>query len=181
VGERATLQTRVYLGLLRGVNVGGNNRLPMSELRSLFVSLGFENVRTLIQSGNVIFQSSQVPMSSSLESAIAERFGISTDVVLRTASDLEVVVHDNPFPTGDAARVYVGFMAGRPSTSVVSALDELRVGADEFVVSGTEIYLYLSTGMGQSKLPSHLTRRIKIPITMRNWNTVKELAELAAS
>jgi uncharacterized protein (DUF1697 family) len=169
-----------YVGLLRGVNVGGKNKMPMVELRVLFESAGFSDVRTFIQSGNVIFKSKQKPTSSFLEAAIAKRFAIMTNVVLRTSSEIRTVLKHNPFPIDEEARVYVGFMAQKPSAAMVDALDHERFGAERFAIVGAETYLYLPLGMGQSKLPSYLDRQLKIPTTVRNWNTVNKLIELTS-
>jgi uncharacterized protein (DUF1697 family) len=149
--------------------------MPIVELRGLFESLGFSDVRTLIQSSNVIFKSRQIPKASFLEAAIVERFAISTHVVLRTSSEIGTVLKHNPFPIDEEARVYVGFMAQKPSAAIVDALDHERFGAERFAIVGAETYLYLPIRMGQSKLPSYLDRQLKIPTTVRNWNTVSKL------
>jgi uncharacterized protein (DUF1697 family) len=175
------MRTQVYVGLLRGVNVGGKNKLAMVDLRSLFESLGFADVRTFIQSGNVLFKSDQVPNASLLGIAIAERFGIATDVMLRTASELGVVAKHSPFPEDEGAHVYVGFMAREPSEAVVAALDVAHFGAERSKIVGTEVYLSLPSGMGQAKLPSYLARQLKVPMTVRNWNTVNKLLELSVA
>jgi uncharacterized protein (DUF1697 family) len=181
MARQVRTQAPVYVGLLRGVNVGGKNKMPMGELRVLLERLGYSDVRTFIQSGNVRFKSKQIPTSSFLEAAIAERFATSTHVVLRTSSELETVLRHNPFPIDDDARVYVGFMAEKPSAAIVDALDHDRFGAESFALVGAETYLYLPFGMGPSKLPSYFDRQLKIPTTVRNWNTVTKLIELTST
>jgi uncharacterized protein (DUF1697 family) len=178
VGQAPT-RAPVYVSLLRGVNVGGKNKLAMADLRLLFESLGLADVRTFIQSGNVIFKSDQVPNSSLLEGAIAERFGIATDVMLRTASELGIVAQRSPFLEDEGTHIYVGFMAREPSKAVVAALDVAHFGAERSKIVGSEVYLSLPSGMGEAKLPSYLTRQLKVPMTVRNWNTVKKLLELS--
>ena len=177
---RVAKSSTVYVGLLRGVNVGGNNKLPMSELRALCEDLGYSNVRTFIQSGNVIFSSSAAPKATAFEAAIKERCAVATDAIFRSASELEAAVKRNPFPVTGDARVHVGFLAENLPADVVSSLDHQRFARDEFVVIGSEVYLSLPSGVGQSKLPPYLVRQLKRSLTLRNWNTVTKLVELAS-
>ena len=99
-----------YVALLRGINVGGKGKLSMRELRELFESLGFEDVRTVIQSGNVVFRATERPSSSSLEAAIAERFQITAAVVLRSSSEMAAAINNNPFGDVDSKYLHIGFM-----------------------------------------------------------------------
>jgi uncharacterized protein (DUF1697 family) len=168
-----------YVGLLRGVNVGGKNIVAMSELRSVVESLGHTNVSTFIQSGNVIFTTSRPVTSKSLESAIEKQFDIDITVVLRTAPELASVVKANPFADVDTSKLHVGFMATKPSAADVSKLDGDQFAPEEFVVHGTELYLHLPNGMGRTKLPGYLDRRLKVPTTVRTWKSVTKLVELA--
>ena len=170
-----------YVGLLRGVNVGGKNKLPMAELRALVETLGCTDVTTYIQSGNVVFTSAKAVAATTLEAAIKDEFGIGITVVLRTPAELAKVVKANPFASGDQSFVHVGFMAGKPSKPVVAKLDAERFEPEEFAVRGAELYLYLPNGMGRTKLPDYLGRQLKIPTTVRNWNTVLKLLELASA
>lgn len=170
-----------YVALLRGVNVGGKGRVPMKELRALFESLGLEDVRTLIQSGNVIFRSASKPSSRTLEKAIAERFLVTSPVVLRTSSELAKIVKNDPFADADRAFLHVGFMVGPVAPAELEALDVARFAPERIVVSGTEMYFHLPGGMGNSKLAGYLSRRIGDSMTIRNWNTVTTLTELSAA
>jgi uncharacterized protein (DUF1697 family) len=170
-----------FVGLLRGVNVGGKNKLPMGELRTLFESLGHREVSTFIQSGNVIFTGTEPVTPEQLETAIANRFGIEITVMLRTPAELECVVKRNPFPSGDPSKLHVGFMAEKPLAAAVAKLDRERFRPDEFAVRDAELYLYLPNGMARTKLPGYLDRQLKIPTTVRNWNTVNKLIELSGS
>jgi uncharacterized protein (DUF1697 family) len=168
----------VAVGLLRGVNVGGRT-LPMAELRELVESLGFENVRTYIQSGNVLFSAKKRPAPAVLEEAIERRFGLEVDVMLRSAMELERTIERNPFPDADRSRLHVGFMATKLSAAAAGTLDADGFLPEQFAIVGTELYLHLPNGMGRTKLPDFVLRRIKVPTTIRNWNTVTKLAELA--
>jgi uncharacterized protein (DUF1697 family) len=169
-----------YVALLRGVNVGGKNKLPMADLRSLIESLGHTDVATLIQSGNVVFTASKAVKPESLENAIAKEFGIAPVVVLRTPRELEKVVSANPFGRADLSKVHVGFMTQKPPAPAVRHLDAERFLPEEFAFRDRELYLFLPNGMGRTKLPAYLDRQIKIPTTVRNWNTVTKLLALAA-
>jgi uncharacterized protein (DUF1697 family) len=170
-----------YVALLRGINVGGRGRVPMQELRELFESFGFENVRTHIQSGNVVFRASAMPSTSILESALSDRFHIRSPVVVRTSSELSKVIRNDPFGDVDRAYLHVGFMAHAISDAEVAALDVERFVPEQIAVAGTEVYFCLPGGMGNSKLAAYLNRRVGDSMTVRNWKTVTTLAELAAS
>jgi uncharacterized protein (DUF1697 family) len=167
------------VGLLRGINVGGKNKVAMSELRTLVETLGYTDVATFIQSGNVVFTAGASVTPSSLETAIAKRFGIDITVVLRTPRELTRVVEANPFTGVDPSRLHVGFMAQKPSAAAAKTLDAERFRPDEFGIRGSELYLHLPNGMGRSKLPTYIDRQLRIPTTIRNWATVTKLVELA--
>jgi uncharacterized protein (DUF1697 family) len=168
-----------YVALLRGVNVGGKNKLPMAQLRSHFESLGFDNVRSLIQSGNVIFESSHVPKARHLESTIEDQFAIVSRIALRTPLELQRVVTNRPASMQDTGRLYVGFFASKPAPADVVHLDHERFLPEQFSVAGEEIYMHLPDGMAQTKLPDYLNRRLKVPVTFRNWNTVNRLLDVS--
>jgi uncharacterized protein (DUF1697 family) len=165
--------------LLRGVNVGGKNKLPMEALQALLESLGHGEVRTFIQSGNVVFTATKAMTSKSLESAIAKQFGLDVAVVIRTPRELAAVVKANPFPRADTATLHVGFMVKKPAAATVAKLDAARFLPDEFAIRGRDLYLHLPNGMGRAKLPAYLDRQLKVPTTFRNWNTVNKLIELS--
>jgi uncharacterized protein (DUF1697 family) len=170
-----------YVALLRGVNVGGNNKLPMADLRSHFESLGFANVRTLIQSGNVVFETSHVPKNQHIETSIEDRFAITTSIALRTPQELERVMANVPATMIEVGKLYVGFFTTKPTSADVVHLDHERFLPEQFSVSGHEIYMHLPDGMGQTKLPDYLNRRLKVPITFRNWNTVNRMLAISMS
>jgi len=166
------------VALIRGVNVGGR-KLPMAGLRELAESLGYDDVRTYIQSGNLLFRTAKRPRPAELEGAIEERFGLAVDVILRSPADLARIVERNPFPRAEVSKLHVGFMAAKPAAAVLAALDGEPFLPDEFAVVGSELYLHLPGGMGRAKLPDYVVRRLKVPTTVRNWNTVTKLVELS--
>jgi uncharacterized protein (DUF1697 family) len=176
-----------YLALLRGINVGGKNKLPMKDLADLFVTVGCGEVRTFIQSGNVIFRIAS-ELSSALPEVItgliAERFGLKVPVLLRTADQLAQVTRHNPFieEGADLNTLHVLFLAHQPSASIIEALDPDRSPPDTFVVRGQEIYLRLPNGAGNSKLTNaYFDAKLKTISTGRNWRTVTTLLELMSS
>jgi uncharacterized protein (DUF1697 family) len=170
----------VYAALLRGVNVGGARKLPMGELRALVESLGHDDVRTYIQSGNVVFSSSAAVKASALEQAIRKSFGYDVTVILRTPSQLARIVERNPFPDAGPSDLHVGFAVRKPAKAAVASIDADRYLPEEFAVVGTEVYLRLPNGMGRARLPPYLDRTLGVPTTVRNWRTVEKLVELAS-
>jgi uncharacterized protein (DUF1697 family) len=173
-----------YVGLLRGINVGGKNKLPMKDLAAMFVTAGCADVRTFIQSGNVIFRadatlSRRVP--DLVASQIAERFGYRTPVVLRSADQLREVIGANPFLEAGAHEdsLHVMFLADLPKAAAVAALDPERSPGDTFVVRGRDVYLRLPNGNAKSKLTNaYFDSKLVTVSTVRNWRTTTKLLEL---
>jgi uncharacterized protein (DUF1697 family) len=169
-----------YVALLRGVNVGGRHRIPMVDLRRRFEVLGCDEVRTHIQSGNVIFDRMSAPDGDAIERDLAETFGFSVPVVLRTAVEMGRVVEHDPFAGLDRSKVHVGFLGSPPESGAVAACDPEAFTPERFAFRGTTLYLYLPGGMAATKLPTYLERHVNVPMTIRNWRTTEALARLAA-
>jgi len=167
-----------YLVLLRGVNVGGKNKVPMSELRSLVESLGHTDVVTLIQSGNIVFNASKAVTPRSLEAAIKKQFKLDVAVIVLTTAQLKKIIAANPFKREDTATLHFGFMVKKPDAAAVKKLDGERFLPDAFAFRGPVLYVHLRNGLGRSKLLPYLDRQLEIPTTVRNWNTVNKLVEL---
>jgi len=179
--------TGVYVALLRGVNVGGKHVLPMKHLLAMFVDLGCANVRTYIQSGNVVFQA-RPGLAGRIPAVIAEtvsdRFGFKASVATRTAAELGEIVRANPFLRAGAHEqaLHVGFLVDRPSAAQVAALDSNRGAPDAFEVRGREIYLHLPNGVARSKLTNaYFDAKLGTTCTVRNWRTVLKLLEIATA
>jgi uncharacterized protein (DUF1697 family) len=174
-------ESEIYLALLRGINVGGKNKLPMSALHDLFASAGCRDVRTYIQSGNVIFRADPTVVASLpgvISMQIAERFGYRMPTVLRTAEQMGDVIRNNPFLTQGAPEdaLHVLFLAGRPNARDIAVLDPDRSPPDTFVVRGQEIYLRLPNGVGRTKLTNdYFDTKLGTTSTGRNWRTVTKL------
>ena len=174
-----------YVSLLRAVNVGGRT-VPMGTLRETYESLGFENVRTYIQSGNVLFATKErgaAAVAQRIESGLARVTGLDVRVLLRTAAEMQAIVDRNPYPASGSTgkTVHVTFLAGRPATARVQAIDSTRFAPDEFVLDGREIFGRYPNGYGRTKMNNtFFERALAIDATTRNWNSVCKLAELAA-
>jgi uncharacterized protein (DUF1697 family) len=172
-----------YVALLRGINLGGHNRVSMSDLRALFASLGAEDVATHVQSGNVIFKSANGPgkLTKAIEERIHRDLGLSVTVLLRTRPQLAKVLAGNPFANGgkEPTKLHVTFLAEKPDLARVRELDPGHAEPDEFQVVGQEIYLHCPNGYGRSKLTNaYFEKQLGVAASTRNWKTVTKLAEL---
>ena len=177
--------TTTYVALLRGINVGGKNKIAMAELKSMFASLGLEDVVTYIQSGNVVFRSASDDadaLSAKIEREIAAASGVKPAVLLRTPKELATIAERNPYLARDAdvSRLHVVFLDHAPAKRAATALDPERSPPDEFTLRGREIYLHLPNGAGRSKLTvDYFERVLGARATQRNWKTLLRLIELS--
>lgn len=167
---------RTYVALLRAVNVGRAGKLPMADLRRICEEAGFGEVRTYIQSGNVVLTApgDEGSVRESLEGALAAALGRRVGVIVRQPAELESVLADNPFPEADPRKVIVMFHATEPPPDVLEGVRTLA--GEEFVLRGREIYVHYPDGQGASRLRVPLADRS----TGRNLNTVARLTEMAA-
>lgn len=166
----------VFVALLRGINVGGSGLLAMKDLAKLCTTCELRSVRTYIQSGNVVFESSrsEQAIQSRLEKALAAKMGKKVEVMVRTAREMEELLQRNPFPEKEPAKVAVVFLPEAPPKDL---LKQVVAPGGELVKAGRrEVYVYYPEGMGRSKLKLPL----KGPMTVRNVNTVAKLVALAA-
>ncbi len=181
------MSANTYVALLRGINVGGKHKLPMKELAEVFSTSQCKDVRTYIQSGNVVFCAApdQVKrLAAALEKKIEARFGFPVPVILRSHEQLARVVRANPFlsRTGSEKMLYVVFLANEPRAEAITKLDPQRSPGDEFQVVGSEVFLYLPNGAGNSKLTNaYFDSRLSTIGTARNWNTVLKLLEMTSA
>jgi uncharacterized protein (DUF1697 family) len=157
----------------------------MAALRSLVEGLGYDDVTTYIQSGNVVLGSadSTAKVASALQKAIAKEFGIDVAVVVRSRAQLKKIIDGNPFAkkAKDAGHLHVVFLAAKPKADKVKALTSADWGDDEVAVKGTEAYLHLPNGYGRAKLNNMLVeKQLGVAGTARNWRTTTKLLELAA-
>jgi len=172
-----------YVALLRAVNVGGKNRVPMAPLREALAARGLEDVTTILQSGNVLCRSGQrqSAVAKVVAEAIEDAFGLQIGVVVRSTAELADVVGGNPFLANgrdlDPRSLHVAFLEKRPAAAAVAALDSRRSPPDAFAVRGRDVYLSYPNGSGRSRLTlDYLERVLGVQGTARNWRTVQRLA-----
>jgi uncharacterized protein (DUF1697 family) len=179
------VKAEVHIALLRGINVGGKNCLPMSGLKALFEAAGCRDVATYIQSGNVVFKAA-APLAKRIQSVISKRiegkYGLKIPVVLRTAAELKQAATNNPFlkSATNLKALYVLFLADEPTPASIAGLDPHRSPPDAFAVHGREIYLYCPNGVARTKLTNdYFDRKLSTTSTARNWQTILKLVEMA--
>lgn len=176
--------TGANVALLRGINVGGKNKLPMADLAAMFREAGCDDVRTYIQSGNVVFRAGPAlagDIPSLISASILDQFGYRIPVVTRTASEFREIVKANPFSESgtEANKLLVLFLADLPDRAQVEALDPNRSPGDEFAVVGREVFLHYPNGVARSKLTNaYFDSRLSTTGTARNWRTVGRLFEM---
>jgi uncharacterized protein (DUF1697 family) len=169
--------------LLRGINLGGRNRVAMAALRDLLADAGFADVRTYLQSGNVVLSSEASPeqLAYECQERIAERFGLNVDVVARTGDELAQVVRRNPLAkvAKEPKRYQVTFCVDEPDSELAERLGALSANGEQAVVIGREVYAWYPDGVGRSRLASELAgRNLGVVATARNWSTVMALLSM---
>ena len=172
-----------WLALLRGINVLGKNKVPMKGLASALEAAGFQSVRTYIQSGNVLFQSTSSDaraLASRMARQIERRFNCAPSVLVISRAELAAAIHANPFP--DAHRnhksLHLYFPVSRPRSPDLDSLAVLDAGREAFELKGGVFYLWTPDGFADSVLRSRVERCLGVPATARNWRTVNELLKL---
>jgi uncharacterized protein (DUF1697 family) len=175
---------QTFVALLRGINVGGKAKVSMPKLRSHLASIGLEDVTTYVQSGNVIFSTSnsdRQAVADAIEERIRSAFDVSPSVLLRTPGELARVATANPFLDRETnfLKLHVVFLSDTPAAAAVAKLDPERSPPDEFSVRGREIYLHLPNGSARSKLTiDYFEKKLGVRATARNWKTLTKLVEL---
>jgi uncharacterized protein (DUF1697 family) len=168
------------VALLRGINLGSKRRVPMADLRELISELGYEDVRTVLQSGNVVFTGAKAKARETLETGLEERYGFKVDVVLRTMAELRAVVDEEPFgdEVDNLTRYFVVFLPSAPNANAVETLKKTDFAPDEFKAGGRELYAWCPEGMQNSALMRALGKPgLAETATVRNMSTVKKLLE----
>jgi uncharacterized protein (DUF1697 family) len=173
-----------FIALLRGINVGGRNMLPMVGLRELCAGLGWTDVRTYIQSGNVVFDAAgKAPaLEAALEKAIVGKFGFAPAVIVRSAAQLKSLAGANPFANEserEPHRVLVGLSRHEPKAGAAEAIEAKAQAGEQVVEAGGALWFHYPEGVGTSKLtPALIDRAVGSPLTGRNWRTITTLIEL---
>jgi uncharacterized protein (DUF1697 family) len=185
VSGRPTSAAGVRVALLRGVNVGGANKLSMADLRAAFEKAGCVDVETVIPSGNVVFAASHATARDAprvVAELIRGRFGVTTAIVVRSAAAMREIAESNPFirAGADPAELHVMCLSSRPNAADVAALDPRRSPPDEFILRGSEIYLRLPNGVARSRLTNaYFDKALRTIGTARNWRTIVRLCAAA--
>jgi uncharacterized protein (DUF1697 family) len=173
-----------WIALLRGINVGGKNKVPMADLRRLVEEAGATSVATYIQSGNIVFthpSSDRVALRAQLEAVVQSESGVSSVIVLRSFVELAKVARAKPFGA-DNTNTHVSFLERKPSVAAVRSVAGLAIAPDEIKVVGSDAFLYYPNGVSGSRLTGPLLeRRLGVPGTARNWRTVTQLAAMASA
>jgi len=174
-----------YATILRGINVSGQKKIRMADLTKLYESLGFTNVRTYIQSGNVVFES--VPgepgkLVLDIEQAIRNTYDFEVPVMVRTRAEIRAAIRSNPFlkETGiDVTKLHLTFLEHAPEKSSVQTFDPGSIGQDRYLIKDDNVYLYCPGGYGKTRLSNtFLEKQLGVRATTRNWKTVNALHDL---
>lgn len=175
-----------YITLLRGINVSGQKMIKMEELKSIYRALNFKNVRTYLQSGNVIFDDDRENyegFGKIIEAKILQNLGFTVSVIIRSQNEFEIIVNNNPFlkiKHEDSKKLYVTFLSEEPNSIMLDKIKEIKFPPDEFIIIGKEIYGVCYNGYGTTKFTNNFFEsKLKVAATTRNWRTVNELNALA--
>lgn len=176
--------TCTFIGLLRGINVGGHNKLPMKELAALLENLGAEQIQTYIQSGNVVFKmagTDTAALAVMIKNAIGQAKGFEPEVLVLDRAQFERAVAGNPYPQAeeDPKSVHVFFLAEKANKPDLERLTAVQGPEEDFTLTSEAFYLLAPAGMARSKLASKVERALGVAVTARNWRTVTKLQELA--
>lgn len=177
-------QRHTCIALFRGINVGGNRKLPMKVLAKILENLGYEDVKTYIQSGNVVYRSQKkcsAAEARKISAAVESECAFKPDVMLLEQSDLQEAMGRNPFPSDEGKFLHFFFLESNPGKPDLDALEAIKTETEQFKLDGRVFYLYTPDGFGKSKLAERAERKLGVRATARNLNTVNKLLELAAS
>jgi len=176
-----------FIALLRGINVSGQKQIKMSDLKLLFEELGFHDVETYIQSGNVIFSAKEKSiqkLEAKISSGIIKNFGFDVQIIVITPEEIGFILKSNPFikKKKDSEKLYVTFLASNPSIENIKKLNAIDYSPEEYIIDGRYIYLFVPNGYGKAKLNNNLfENKLKVFGTTRNLKTIKTVFEMVKS
>ncbi|MDX1623603.1 MAG: DUF1697 domain-containing protein [Gemmatimonadota bacterium] len=181
----ADAPSSTWILLLRGINVGGRNRLGMDDLKEILTSLGLENIRTWIQSGNVVFESGgevSPDLADEIAEAIEEDHGFRPRVLLLSAEELEEAIEANPFPEAESEpkRLHLFFLESVPEEPDLEELAEAKAPTERYHLTDRVFYLHAPEGIGRSKLAGNAERYLGVRATARNWRTVQAVRDMVS-
>lgn len=179
---------QTFIAILRGINVSGQKKILMADLKILFEELQFREVQTYIQSGNVAFKSasklSDIKLADKIEKAIFKKYNFEVPVITRTKEEMEKIIATNPFVKKkniDPKKLHVTFLSELPKKENVESVNKADFSPDEFIIEGKEIYLHIPESYGETKLSNKFfENKLKVTATTRNWNTVNKLVQMAS-
>lgn len=180
---------KTFISILRGINVSGQKKVLMTDLKALYESLGFQEVTTYIQSGNVIFKTderlSNQDIAKKIEKAILEKYNFDVPVIIRSIEEIKNLISANPFLKEtdiNVEKLHVTFLAGAPGKASLESIKNFDYLPDKFVILGQEVFLYCPFSYGETKLSNKFfENQLKISATTRNWKTINKLLEIAAN
>lgn len=175
---------RTYIALLRGINVGGKNKIPMSELVKSLEGLGFQHIRTYIQSGNVVFQSAapqKTEIAGQIIQAIQKSHGFAPSTLVVSLAEFKKAIDNNPFgeAVSEPKSLHLYFLETEPPTPDLETLEEIKQARERFQLTGKIFYLHAPDGIGRSKLATRVEKALGVAATARNWRTVNQIYEIA--
>jgi uncharacterized protein (DUF1697 family) len=178
---------KTYIAFLRGINVGGHRKILMADLKKLLITIGFENVTTYIQSGNVVFSANEISSfqecEMKIEKQILEHFGFDVPVIIRSKEEIQNLLFSNPFlqdSTNNPERFFVTFLSDFPSVEQISLIEKFDFSPDKFKIGGKDIFLYCPGNYSDTKLSNKFFEsKLEKKATSRNWKTVLKMLEIA--
>ena len=177
---------QTYISMLRGINVSGHKMVKMEALRKMYEDLKFKNVKSYIQSGNLVFQDKKIKcqdLEKKITKKILEEFGFEVPVMVKETDELIYVLKNNPFVNKrkeDTSKLHVTFLSGNPEKASLDKIKEGQYASDEYYISGNTVYLFCPNGYGNTKLSNtFFENKLKLTATTRNWKTICELVKLS--
>jgi uncharacterized protein (DUF1697 family) len=175
-----------YISLLRGINISGQKLIKMKDLTALYISIGFQNVETYLQSGNVLFYTELKDfkeISGIIEQGIKKKFGFDVSVLIKTGNDFKKIIKNNPYlkkNNTETEKIYVTLLFDKPERELLNKLTNPAAGDDEYSISGEIIYINCPDGYGRTKINNNFfEKKLNVTATTRNWNTVNMLLNLS--
>ncbi len=184
---------QTFISILRGINVSGQKKILMADLKALYEKLKFKDIITYIQSGNVVFKSDGnlsdpvaigLELAEKIENAIYKKYNFQVPVIIRSKEELNKIISSNPFlkeKDVDAKKLYVTFLSQMSNKADVENMEGIDYSPDTFIIKGKEIYLHIPVSYGETKLSNNFfEKKLKVKATTRNWNTVNTLSEMTS-
>ena len=176
---------KTYVALFRGINVGGTGILPMKDLVGILESLDLRDVKTYIQSGNVVFRSAEeepATIAARISGKIRKRFDFEPRVLLLEPAEIQKALQANPFPEAESEpkTLHLSFLVSEPDDPDLESMESIRKDSERFSLQGRVFYLHAPEGIGRSKIAASVEKLLGVPVTSRNWRTVARIMELAS-